>query len=247
MATTKQQKIELNAQLRTVMGSQVKQIREAGLIPAILYGKGQEPIALQIPNKDFNKTFQAAGESTLVYVTVGGQQYPTIIHDIARHPASDAIIHADFYKVNLTEKIKTKVAVVFTGVSQAVIDGGILIRNINELEVEALPQDLPHEVSIDISKLAVFGDQVLIKDIDLGGKVQVHGNADDIIATVQAPISEEALKASLEAGTETVDDVKLVEKEKKEEVIEDEAGLPAGKAGAPGSAPVAEKKIPEKK
>lgn len=249
MTSTQQQKIELNAQLRTVMGSRVKQIRESGFIPAVLYGKGQEPISLQIPNKDFNKTYKMAGESTLVYISVDGQTYPTIIHDIARHPSSDTIIHADFYKVNLSEKIKTKVPVIFMGESQAVTDGGILIRNVNELEVEALPQDLPHEISIDISSLGAFGDQVLLKDIKLGSKVEIHGNPEEIIATVQEPISEEALAASLETAGETVYDVALVEKEKKADEVLDEAEAPAGKAGTPPPAatPMADKKPVEKK
>ena len=235
MASTQQHKIELNAQLRTVMGSKVKNIRLDGFIPAVLYGKGQEPIALQVPNKDFNKAFKAAGESTLIYVSADGQTYPTIIHDIARHPASDAIIHADFYKVNLSEKIKTNVPIVFVGESLAVKEGGILIRNVNELEVEALPQDLPHEISIDISILGAFGNQVLIKDVKLGSKVEIHGNPEEIIATVQAPISEEALAASLESGKETIDDVKIVEKVKDADAVLDEAEAPA-------VAPVAEKK-----
>ncbi len=232
---TQQHKIELNAQMRSVMGSKVKQIRAEGLIPAVLYGKKQEPISIQIPTKDFNKAFKAAGESTLLYLNVNDEVHPTIIHDIARHPASDAIIHADFYKVNLSEKIKTNVPIVFVGESNAVKDGGILIRNVNELEVEALPQDLPHEISVDISALAAFGDHILIKDIKLGSKVEVHGNPDEIIALVKEPISEEALKASLEAGTETVDDVALVEKEKSADAVLDEAEAPA-------AAPATEKK-----
>jgi large subunit ribosomal protein L25 len=227
MPAQHQHKIELNAQVRTVLGGKVKSIRDAGFVPAVLYGKDQEPISLQVTQKDFNKAFHLAGESTLIYVNVDGATYPTIIHDIARHPASDDIIHADFYKVNLKEKIKTMIPVVFTGESQAVKDGGILIRNINEVEVEALPQDLPHEVAIDISLLGAFGDQILLKDIKLGDKIQVHGHAEEIIATVQAPISEEALKASLETTGETVDDVAIVEKEKKADQVLDEAEAPA--------------------
>src|SRR3989344_7769014 len=127
---THQHKIELAAEIRTIMGGKVAALRKTGFIPAVLYGKGQEPISLQVPHKDFNKTFQVAGESTLVYVNVAGQSYPTIIHDIARDPQSDDVIHADFYKVNLSEKIKTKVPVVFVGESPAVKDlGGIFIRN----------------------------------------------------------------------------------------------------------------------
>jgi large subunit ribosomal protein L25 len=230
MVATQQHKIELNAQLRTVMGSKVKNIRLDGFIPAVLYGKKQEPVSIQVPNKDFNKTLKAAGESTLVYLNVNDEVHPTIIHDIARHPASDAIIHADFYKVNLSEKIKTKVPVVFVGESLAVKEGGILIRNVNELEVEALPADLPHEISIDISTLAAFGDQVLLKDIKLGAKVEVHGNPDDIIALVQEPISEEALKASLETTDKTVVDVEIVKEEKTADQVLDETEAPAAPA-----------------
>src|SRR5262249_58119 len=132
---TKQQKIELNAQVRTVLGGKVKSIRKSGFVPAVLYGKGQEPISLQVPVKDFNKTFHMAGESTLLYLNVEGQSYPTIIHDIARDPMSDMILHADFFKVRLDEKIKARIPVAFTGESPAVKDlGGIFIRNVNELE-----------------------------------------------------------------------------------------------------------------
>lgn len=230
MAATHQHKIELEAQIRTVMGSKVSQIRDSGFVPAVLYGKGQEPISLQVPQKDFNRTFKAAGESTLVYVTVDGKTYPTIIHDIARHPASDAVMHADFYKVNLSEKIKTNIPVVFIGESGAVKDGAILVRNVNEIEVEALPADLPHEISVDISSLAKFGDQIVLKDIDLGSKVQVIGNPEEIIATAQEPISQEELEKELEASTSTVDDVKIVEKEKGADEVLDEA---EGTAEAP--------------
>ncbi|HWA64463.1 MAG TPA: 50S ribosomal protein L25, partial [Candidatus Paceibacterota bacterium] len=83
------QKIELQAQIRTVLGGKVNALRQSGFVPAVLYGKGQEPISLQVPKKDFAKTFHTAGESTLIYVIVDGQSYPTIIHDIARDPRTD--------------------------------------------------------------------------------------------------------------------------------------------------------------
>lgn len=216
------QKIELNADIRTVLGSKVKALRTSGYIPAVLYGKGQEPISLQVPVKDFNKTLKVAGESTLVYLNVDGQIYPTIIHDVSRDTLSDEILHADFYKVRLDEKIKTKVPVVFTGESPAIKDlGGIFVRNLNELEVEALPQNLPHEVTIDISSLKNFGDQILVKDINLGSDVQIEADIETIVATAQEPISEEELKASLETPTTGVEDVEVIKKEKEEEVAEE--------------------------
>ena len=221
---TKQQKLELNAQKREVIGGGLNALRKSGFVPAVLYGKNQESIPLQIPVKDFRKAFESAGESTLIFINVDGKSYPTIIHDVAKDAISDAVLHADFYKVNLDEKIKAKVAVVFQGESPAVKDlGGIFVRNINELEIEALPQDLPHEIVIDMSSLKNMGDQILIKDLKLGDKLKVMAEAEEIIATVQEPMSEAELEKALEAPTATIEDVEVIKKEKEEEVPEEGA------------------------
>ena len=99
-------KIELNAQARTAIGGRLSSLRKSGYVPAILYGKNQEPLPLQVPLKDFVKAFESAGESTLVYINVDGQAYPVIINDVARDPVTDDVLHADFYKVRLDQKIK---------------------------------------------------------------------------------------------------------------------------------------------
>src|SRR3989338_6116254 len=213
-----QRKIELGAQVRTVLGGNVNALRKSGFIPAVLYGKGQETLNLQVPVKDFNKALKEAGESTLVYVNVEGKAYPTIIHDVARDPVKDQIIHADFYKFSLTEKIKTKIPVVFVGESPAVKDlAGIFVRNVKELEVETLPKNLPHEITVDISSLKAFGDQIMVKDVDLGKDVTIEADADTILATVQEPKSQEELEAELATPTTGVEDVEVIKKEKPEE------------------------------
>lgn len=249
MATKAQHKIELQAQKRVIMGKKVKQLRASGYLPAVLYGKGQESVAIQIPAKDFEKVFKQAGESTLVYLTTEGQTYPTIIHDVAREPRKDAVIHADFYKVSLTEKIKTKVPVVFTGESPAVKEAqGIFVRNLNEIEVEAFPQDLPPQITVDISSLKAFGDQIQVKDLKLGDKVQIIAEPEDIIATVQEPKSQEELEAELAEPTTDVSAVEEIEKEKTEDEKLAEAegeGAPAGEEKAP--APEGDDKKKEKK
>jgi len=210
-----QNKIQLDVQKREILGSGVKKLRRDGYVPAVLYGKGQETLPLQVLLKDFSKAFNVAGESTLVYINV------------ARDPLTDGILHADFYKVSLDEKIKTKVPVVFIGEAPAVKDlGGVFVRNVNELEVEAFPQDLTHEITIDISSLKNFGDQILVKDIDLGTNVKIEAEADSIVATVQEPMSEEELKASLETPTAGVEEVEVIKKEKPEETAEEAAENP---------------------
>ena len=245
MAHKASQKVELQAQKREIMGRKVKQLRRSGYIPAVLYGKGQEALSLQVTVKDFDKVLKTAGESTLVYINTDGQSFPTLIHDVMREPLKDTVIHADFYKVRLDEKVKTKVPVVFTGESPAVKELlGIFVRNVNELEVEAFPQDLPPEISVDISSLKAFGEQILLKDIKLGGKVEIIGEPDEIIATVQEPKSQEELEAELAAPTTDISAVEEIEKEKKEAEEGEEAveggepatkDLPAGKAGEPAA------------
>lgn len=222
--TKAQHKIELEAQLRTVLGTKVKSLRNSGYLPAVLYGKGQESLNLQIPVKDFAKVLKEAGESTLVYLNVDKKSYPTIINDVVRDPVKDTFVHADFYKVSLTEKIKAKVPVEFTGESPAVKDlAGIFVRNINELEVEAFPQDLPHEIMVDISSLKAFGDQITVADLKLGKDVKVEADADAVLATVQEPKSQEELEAELATPSAGVEDVEVIEK-KKEEAPAEEAG-----------------------
>ncbi len=246
------QKIELGAQARTVLGHKVKQLRRSGFVPAVLYGKGMDSVSLQVPYRDFERVFKQAGESSLVYLTVdglpgqGGQEVPTIIHDVTRDALKDTFVHADFYKVRLDQKIKAKVAVVFQGESPAVKElAGIFVRNINELEVEAFPQDLPPEISVDISSLKNFGDQVLVKDVKLPAGVELTASQDDIVATVQEPISEEELAAELAEPTTDVSAVGEVEKEKKEEEVPEEpGGPPAG--GAPAAPPEKKPEQPAK-
>ena len=204
MATTHQHKIELNAQVRTVMGSKVDSLRRSGLVPAVLYGKGQEPIALQVPQKEFHKTFHTAGESTLVYINVDGQAYPTIIHDVARDAASDAIIHADFYKVNLSQKIKTQVPVVFDGEAPAVKENlGVLLQELSELSIEALPTDLPEKIIVDVSNLAAVGDALAVKDLPTPAGVTVLSDPEQFVAHIGALAAlEEEVKPVIETPVE---------------------------------------------
>jgi len=211
----KNQKIELNASKREVIGSGLNSLRKSGYLPAILYGKNQESIPLQIPTKDFKKVFEVAGESTLIFINVDSQSYPTIIHDIAKDAVSDDILHADFYKVNLKEKVEAEVPLVFTGEAPAVKElAGILVKNLNNIKVEALPQNLPHELIVDISKLASFTDHILLKDIVLPEGVELkEANPEEIVALVQEPISQEELDKELAAeATTTPEEVEVIKR-----------------------------------
>jgi len=222
---TAQHKIELGAQKREIFGRKVKILRESGYIPAVLYGRGQENISLQVPAKDFYKALKEAGESTLVYLNIDSQTYPTIIHDVARDPVKDHVIHADFYKVRLDEKIKAYVPIVFDGKAPAVEDlGGVFIVNVREVEVEALPQDLPHEIKVDISSMIKLNDQLLVKDIEALKGVKLMAEEDSVLALIQEPKSQEALDEELATPTEDVEAVDIGKEREEGEEGEGEEG-----------------------
>src|SRR3989344_5120858 len=190
--------LTIAAQSRTVVGKQNEKLRESGMIPAVLYGRGKETVSLQLAHKEFEKIYRQAGENTLINLLVNDKPHKVLIHDVAKHYMKDEPIHVDFYEVDLTRKIHAKVPLEFTGVASAVKElGGIMVKNLNEIEVEAMPADLPHKIEINLEGLKTFSDIIRISDIKVSGDVKVLGRADEVIVAVQAPISEEDL-ANLE-------------------------------------------------
>ena len=134
----------LTAEKRTVAGKKVKKLRKEGILPANIYGKNFASEQVQLPLKDFVEVFDKVHETGLVDLLVGKETYPVLIHNVQIHPLDYTPIHADFYKVNLKEKVKTAIPVVSIGEAKAVTDKvGVLLQTLNEIEVEALPTDLP--------------------------------------------------------------------------------------------------------
>lgn len=189
-----QQRQTLLAKPRTVIGRQVKQLRTAGLIPGNIYSKGQESLALSVDAKTFLKTYGQTGETALVDLTVEGETKarPVLVRGVSRHPVSGAIIHIDFHQVNLKEKITAMIPVESIGESEAIKNGGVLVLPYSEIEVEALPTDLPEKFEVDISKLAAIGDTVTIADLSYNRQaVEIQLAQDDVVATVQAQEEEQ--------------------------------------------------------
>ncbi|MBI4117449.1 MAG: 50S ribosomal protein L25 [Parcubacteria group bacterium] len=219
------EKIELQAEKRESVGKGLNSLRKEGLLPSVVYGHNFEAGAIQIKYADFEKAFKKAGESTLINLKIGAEIEPAVIKDVQKDPITDKIIHVDFYKVNLKEKIKAKIPLVFIGESEAVKAGGILIKTASELEVEALPQDLPHELQVDISRLQNIGDHILIKDVSVSDKIKIEANLEDVVALIQAP-REEVVE---EAAAPSVEEVEVIKKEAKEgEEPKEEINPPTG-------------------
>ena len=216
------ERIELQAEKRESIGKALNSLRKEGFLPSVVYGHDFEAMPIKIKYADFDKVFKMAGESTLINLKINDKEEPTVIKDIQKDPISDKIIHADFYRVNLKEKIKAKVTLVIIGESEAIRNGGILVKTVNELEVEALPQDLPHELRVDISGLKNFGDHIQIKDIVLPDGVKIEANLEDTVALVQEPRKEEVI----EVAPPSVEEVEVIKKPSVEAV--EEEGKAAG-------------------
>lgn len=187
---------KIKAEARQELGKKVKHMRQKGVMPAVLYGYGIESRPIAVPRADFERVYREAGESSLVTLEVEGRPYNVLIHDIARDPIKDKPIHADFYAVRMDKAIRVSVPLAFAGESPAVEnEGGVLIKVVQELEVEALPQDLPHELRADLSRLAALESRLTVADIPTPPGVKILAEPGEVVVIVEAPRSEEEIKA----------------------------------------------------
>lgn len=196
--------LKLEAKTRTDLGKKAEFLRQAGKIPAVMYGHGEENHNIELNYIEFEKVLEEAGESTLVDVNIDGSKaVKTIIADVQRDPVKGRIIHADLHQVNMKEKINANVQVEFTGESRAVKeDGAVLIHNISEIEINCLPGDLMSEIIVDISALDKIGDVIMIKDLKIPVGVEIlNHEEEDVIALVAAP-KEEKEEAPVAAPAE---------------------------------------------
>lgn len=217
----------LNAELRKEFGKKLETGRKAGKLPVVAYGRKEKSTPYFVNAVEFVKIWQKAGESSVVTLKVGAAEKDVLIHDVTLDPVNDHPIHADLYVIESGSKVRVKVPLVFTGVAPAVKAlGGILVKVLHEVEVEAFPKNLPHELSVDIGGLEKFEDRVTIKDIKLGEGVKiVFPTADEIIALATPPKEEKEEEAAPV-------DLTRIEVEKKGKKPEEEGEAAAAPADA---------------
>lgn len=200
------EKIQLTAEAR-IQNQNPTQIRNSGRIPAVLYGHGVENMNLTVNAIEFQKALRSAGESTIVELNTGSGVQPVLIHDVQLDPVKSNPVHVDFYQVNLKEKLTATVQIEFTGEAPAVKTGaGTLVKVMGEVEVESLPQDLPHNLTVDISSLTDFDKVILVSNIVLPKGVEMITDGEEVVAKVQPPRDVEA-----ELAEPVVEDISKVE------------------------------------
>ena len=207
------EKVVLKAAKRDVTGKQVKALRRAGLLPAVIYGRHVEPISISLDAHATGLVFAKLTSSTLVTINVDGTEYAALVREKQRNYIKGVLTHIDFLAVDFTEKIRTKVRLTFVGVSSAVKDfSAVLVHRMDALEVECLPTDLPERITVDISSLKEIGNSIRVRDIPIP-------DAERIVVL------------------DDVDEIVIIATLAKEEVIEEEAAVVPGAeaaAAAPG-------------
>jgi len=206
--------IVLKAETREVVGKQVKALRRQGRLPGVIYGKSMDPILITLDMHDSTRVFPTITSSQLVVVEVEGKQHTTLVREKQRQPVTGGLVHIDFQEVSLTEKLRTQVIIELIGESPAVKNfNGVLVPGLEELEVEALPRDLPERIKVDVSTLTEIGEAIHVRDIVLSNKVEVLNDENEIIVVVTAQAAEEVE----EVAEVAVPEPEVLERGKKEE------------------------------
>lgn len=219
-------KVELPAKFRTVVGKKVKNLRQRGEMPAVVYGHGVKPLNISLEQGVFEKTFKQAGTSTLVDLVIDDQKpMKVLIHEPQPHYLTLKPVHVDFYAVKMDEEIETGIPLHFEGISPAVDElEGNFVTTRSELDVRCLPDKLVSEFIVDISVLKTFDDQIRVKDIALPEGMEVLNDPDEVIALVSAPITEEQLAEDLASDTTEAETAVLDEMNKEPEVDTEASG-----------------------
>lgn len=215
------EKVVLKAERRDVIGKQVKAMRRAGKLPAVIYGRHTEPINVVLDAHNASLVLGRLTSSSLVTIELDGQEYPTLVREKQRDFIKNRLLHVDFLAVSLTESIRASVSLNFVGVSIAVKDyNAVLVTNLQSLEVECLPTDLPESIDVDITALERPGEGIRVRDVKVSDKVKLLDDPDTmvVVATFAKVEEEVAAVPGAEGAAPTSTEPELaVERGKKEE------------------------------
>jgi large subunit ribosomal protein L25 len=218
------EKVVLHATKRDVVGKQVKALRREGKLPAVIYGRHTDPINVNLDARSASVVLAKATASSLVTIDVDGTEHLALVREKQRDYIKNVLLHVDFLAVSLTEKLRTKVAIHFVGVSLAVKDfNAVLVHNLEELEVECLPADLPERIDVDISSMMKPGEGIRVHEVVVSDKVRLLADPDTMVVVATfAKVEEEAAPGAAAGATAAAAEPEIaVERGKKEEAADD--------------------------
>jgi len=195
-------RIALSAITRDEIGHKSRFIRKQGNIPATIYGKGVVSVSLSIDEETFIEVLKAAGETNVIDLSFDGKTSPVLIHAVQKNPVSRKVLHVEFYVVNLKEKMKTSVPVRVTGESPAVKGNlGTLMTILNEVEIEALPTEIPENVMVDVSHLDAVDSEIKVRELSTPTGVTIITDPEQTVVKIGAIVVEK--EPEVVAPTET--------------------------------------------
>lgn len=213
------EEVVIEAELRTVTGKKVGVLRREGKLPGVIYGHKVAPTPIVMDLHVVSRQLSVISQSHIVTISVDGKKHAALVREKQRDFIRGTLKHVDFQVVSLTEKIRTHVTIEFTGLAPAIKNfNGVVVTEINQVEVEAFPNDLPDKFVVDLSKLENLGDAVYVKDLDIPAKVTLFTEENDVIVVVTG-VEEEKVEEAVEEGAA---EPEVIERGKKEEVEEEE-------------------------
>jgi large subunit ribosomal protein L25 len=198
--------LELTLEPREAQGKANKRLRRSGIVPGVVYGRGEGSTNVQVEAKTFETLYRAAGRTSVVKFSLPGDRQATsgFIKSVQRHPLSGQAIHVDYYLVNLNVEMEVDVPLVFSGEAPAVEEtGGTLLHNLSSVRVKALPADIPHQIDVNVSTLVSLDVAIHVRDLSLNRDlVSVLTDGDTLVATVVPPRVEEEPEPVVAEGEE---------------------------------------------
>ncbi len=180
----------LEAQKRDIKEN-LNNLRKGGFIPAVVYGPKQEALSIKINTIAFLKAYREAGESTVVELSVDGDTHEVLIQEVDREAIKGSVLHADFYAIEKGKKVSVHVPLEFVGEAPAEKLGGVVVKVMHEIEVEAMPKDLPHEIEVSIESLVDMDSQIHASDLKMPNGVTLISEPEEVIVLIQAQREEE--------------------------------------------------------
>lgn len=187
--------LTLLTEAREALGKRVRFLRRQGLTPINLYGRGMESASLQVATKDLEQALRAGARSSLVTLSVNGGSHQALLRQLQRDPVSRAILHADFYRVEMDRPIETRVPIHLVGEAPAArLPDALVTQVLREITIESLPTDIPASIEVDISSLAELETAILVRDIPVPAGVTVLTDPEQmVVRAVRARAAEEAV------------------------------------------------------
>jgi large subunit ribosomal protein L25 len=218
-------KVELEAQLRTVQGKQVKQLRREGWVPGVMYGHDFESVSLQFDEHSLGRFLSHVSGSQIVSIKVADQKEPemALVRDVQRDVIKGTILHVDFYRVQMTERLTAEIPLVLIGESPVIQQHeGILLPGISAIEVECLPGDLVDELAVDLSDLEEIGQGVYVRDLAIPSGIDVLTDLDEMIVRVVPLAEEEVIEEMLEEELlPGIEEIEVITEAGEEGVVEE--------------------------